>query len=284
MRDYGKKEFVRFDRSNGNLTVGASKHRMRRYTIMTAIGLCLLLTGLICVDFVLQPQRFQAKNIDVVGDLQNIQPNQIRAVISRVSASNILRIDMARVAEAAESLPWIKDATISRKWPDTLEVRVNERVIKAKWNEGRWLDQVGFPVELPFYSNNELPQLRGPDRAAHEVLAKYQTWQRQARADGLEILEMEMSDRGSWDILVQPLYDDYQSEKDESTTSQQIQIVLGSKDSQLQIDRFFEIYREFLHPVRDQVAVIDMRYPNGLSVDWHDEPPKLADSFLISKT
>ena len=85
------------------------------------------------VDYLLQPQRFPMKHINVEGELVNTHPSQIQKAIAQVvSSSNILRVDVSRAVDAAQALPWVENAQVNRKWPDTLEVRVNERVVRGR--------------------------------------------------------------------------------------------------------------------------------------------------------
>jgi cell division protein FtsQ len=47
-----------------------------------------------------------------------------------------------------------------------------------------------------------------------------------------------------------------------------IQIVLGRAESEQRFNRFIRVYKDGLKHYQSQIAEMDMRYPNGLSVIW----------------
>ena len=99
------------------------------------------------LDYLLHPQRFPLKHINVEGELINTHPSQVQKAIAQViSSSNILRVDVSKAVAAAQALPWVENARINRRWPDTLEVRVNERVISARWNVDLSLIHISEPT------------------------------------------------------------------------------------------------------------------------------------------
>ena len=245
-----------------------------------AVVLCAMAVFGLGVDYLLQPQRFPMKHINVEGDLVNTHPSQIQKAIAQVvSSSNILRVDVSRAVDAAQALPWVENAKVNRKWPDTLEVRVNERVVRAHWNDDRWIDQTGVVLTLPNFSDESLPRLRGADGSAKEVLAKYRMLDKTLRQYGLQVQELAKSERGSWDLLVQVVADDTNSEvvKDvQEDADRSVRVILGSRASQHRVERFVRLYSEVLRDVVHRIQVVDMRYPDGVSVRWKDKAPRLS--------
>ena len=226
----------------------------------------------------MQPQRIPVKYISVAGELRNTEPSQVQKAIAQVvSSSNILRVDISKAVAAAQALPWVENATVNRKWPDTLEVHVNERVVQARWNDDMWLDQSGVTLELPEYENESLPRMRGGSGAGHEVLAKYRTMERKFFRSGLKILELSKSERDSWEFQVQVVSTDEKASHDKTESAEpSIRVILGSADLEKRSDRFLRLYSELFHSVADQISIIDMRYPDGISVRWVDQAPRLS--------
>ena len=250
----------------------------RLQTSLLAVVLCAVAVAALGIDYLLRPQQFPLKHINIQGDLQNAQPGQIRSAIAQVAATNILRIDVVKAAEAVQSVPWIEEAIIRREWPDTLVVYVNERVIQSRWNEDLWLDHLGTPVRLPADVGLDLPHLKGPTNSAQEMLAQYQTWQNTFSKEGLDITTLEMSGRNSWNIEFLPVNDtadERSASGDASVVPNNIKVVLGSINPQLQVERFLWLYREVLSPVGEWIESVDMRYPNGISVRWIGGKPRL---------
>ena len=266
------------------LQISAGKPKRKRRTIvMFGSALCVFMVCLLGVDYVLQPQRFPTRHIDVIGNMPNSTSEQIVEAVAEVSASNILRVDIAKVAEAAESLPWVEDATIRRKWPDTLEVQINERVILARWNDTEYLDQLGTVISIPELSDSSLPHLQGPETTALKVLEAYQSWNRVVANVDLEIKSVRLSERGSWEISVSP-FSLADGTIEPHVANEPIRVIVGNNDMPKRSKRFLKLYAEIFQPVHEQVAVIDMRYPDGVSVTWKDSPPKMLGSATIAKS
>ncbi len=231
------------------------------------------------LDYLLHPQRFPLKHINVEGELVNTHPSQIQKAIAQViSSSNILRVDVSKAVAAAQALPWVENARISRKWPDTLEVRVNERVISARWNADKWLDQAGVVVTLPNHTDESLPQLRGAIGSEKEVLKKYRKFEKNVRKYGLEVMELSRSERGSWDAHLRAVRDGGDKKAlvdDQEADLGTIKVILGRNHPANRVERFGRLYSELFHNVADQISVVDMRYPDGVSVRWVDKKPRL---------
>ena len=252
-----------------------------------AVVLCALASFGLGVDYIFQPQRFPMKHISIKGDLHNTEPSQIRQAIAQVVASsNILRIDIAKAVVAAQALPWVEDATIKRRWPDTLVVFVNERVIRARWNDDQWLDHQGIAVTLPDFQDSSLPLLRGPVGFEQEVLAKFQIWQTLAQPRGLEIAELVKSGRDSWEVYVHPVSGDGSSGEQEvqSMAPNSIRVILGSSKPQARFERFAKLYSDVFEPAGKWLTAVDMRYPDGVSVQWLDGEPRIAGDAKIKKS
>ncbi len=272
---------VRNGRSRSGHT--ASPRLNRKSIFMLATVLSVVMVFVFCLDFVLQQQRFPTRNIDVVGDLANTTSNEVAEAVAKVSAGNILRVDIARAAQAAQSLSWVEDATIRRKWPDTLEVQVNVRKVRARWNEDEYLDQFGNPFSLPSQIDRSLPLLRGPTVSAPEVLTAYETWSESVRKVGLKVQTIWLSKRGSWEIFVIP-QKSAENFSEIAVEAEPIKVIVGSSDIKERSKRFLKLYAEIFHPVHEKVSVIDMRYPDGVSVTWRGSPPKMQGIQTIANT
>lgn len=255
----------------------------RKGVLMFSTALCVFMVFLLGVDYVLQPQRFPTRHIDVIGNMPNSTSEQVAAAVAKVSANNILRVDIAKVAEAAQSLPWVEGATIRRKWPDTLEVLVSERVVLARWNDNEVLDQLGTVVSMPDLVDSSLPHLSGPQTSAPEVLKAYQSWSRVVANVDLEVNSVHLSDRGSWEISVRP-FSLVELATTDASVAEPTKVIIGGTNLVNRSKQFLKLYVEIFQPVQEKVAVIDMRYPDGVAVTWRGAPPEMHRTEEIKNT
>ncbi len=273
----------RVDSSRARANAPEKPKTKSKVVILFSSALCVFVVFLLGVDYVLQPQRFPTRNIDVIGNMANSTSQQVADAVAKVASNNILRVDIAKAAQAAQSLPWVEGATIRRKWPDTIEVQVNERRILSYWNDSEYLDQLGTIVSGLDLDDPSLPHLNGPDSAADEVLAAYRSWNKVVGNVDLEITSVQLTDRGSWEVSVSPLHSSAEvSDVDGQANS--IRVIIGSENMPNRSKRFLKLYTELFQAVHEKVAVIDMRYPDGVSVTWKGAPPQMQGSTTIANT
>lgn len=74
---------------------------------------------------------FQARNLDVSGAART-SLDEIRAVVKKdVGQTGVWRADLAAIGRDLKTLPWVRDAVVSRVLPDGIRVRVTEREPRA---------------------------------------------------------------------------------------------------------------------------------------------------------
>lgn len=68
----------------------------------------------------------QLSEVVVIG-AEQVDPEDIKSTVRACSPECILLADLERIRESVETLPWVSEATIIRRLPDTLIVRLTER-------------------------------------------------------------------------------------------------------------------------------------------------------------
>lgn len=162
--------------------------RFRRHVLMASGGLVLVAT-LVGLWIAGAPQRwwqtsaqaaaragFEVRHVDVSGVTQTSKLGVYAAAFEGASNSMLL-VDLHAVRERLRALPWVADASVTRRLPDTLVVHVTERVPVALWQHRHHLyviDRTGATLtDQRLERFPHLPLLIGPganDRAS-EVLA-----------------------------------------------------------------------------------------------------------------
>lgn len=96
--------------------------RRRRWAV-GAILIVLLLTG---AALALLSPLARARTVVVVG-AERSSPATVRAASGLSSAPPLLRVDTDEVTARLADLPWVRRATVERRWPGTVVVTVEER-------------------------------------------------------------------------------------------------------------------------------------------------------------
>ncbi len=114
---------------------------------------------------------FTVRQVDVEGASNQSRLSIYRELLTGGSDSMFL-VDLPAARQRLLALPWIEDASVARRWPDRLEVRLRERRPAALWQVHgriRLIDRTGeiLPVDdLAAWHN--LPLLVGAE-ARHEA-------------------------------------------------------------------------------------------------------------------
>lgn len=84
---------------------------------------------------------------------------------------NILKIDLAEIQQKVKSLPWVKEAIVTRRYfPNIIHISLKERYIKSIWqyrNEFYPLDEDGEIIETEYVPQKNVLQIVGPGAPEH---------------------------------------------------------------------------------------------------------------------
>ena len=89
-----------------------------------------------------------------------------------------------------------------KKWPDALEVQLQEYRPLAVWNGKRMLAEQGSMFAMPNAALPSLPRFAGQDAQAKEMLQFYEKTQPMFRSVGLGIRELSLSERRAWRVVL----------------------------------------------------------------------------------
>ena len=109
---------------------------------------------------------FTLRHVETRGN-RRVSTEAIYDIAFSQQSSAMPLVDLDGTRERLLHLPWIREARVSRRLPDTMVIEVIERVPAAIWqNEGRFvlIDAEGVPLELVrIEAMPDLPRLIGPD-------------------------------------------------------------------------------------------------------------------------
>lgn len=196
------------------------------------------------------------ENILVEGIFENVSQEQAMAMITQEVKDDFLQVDLHYLRGILERQPWIKKAVVARHWPNALIVKIEEQTPIARWGEVGFLNQSG---EVIYANQNDnlmpLPWLFGAEQESPRIMRQYQDLSLILRSRDLLIDKLWLSPKNSWQI----------------TLKNGVDIALGKNNILLKMQRFMQIYDQYLAVNMNAIATIDLRYVNGLAVGWTDE-------------
>lgn len=217
----------------------------------------LVLTG-VFVLLVLSIKQIQplfywpVDGVRVVGAIDHVDKRRLQIILADTLSTGFLASDMDEVKRGVESLPWVDDAEVSRVWPEQIEVIVSEKKPVANWLQNGLLDSnltAFFPVNKPDTSG--LPKLAGPEGSEKEVWLFYRDLLRHLNVLGLSVDVVSVAKHGAWSVHI------------ESGPW----LLFGREQRVERLGRLIKAYPG-LKERWGEVRLIDLRYPNGFSVEW----------------
>lgn len=191
--------------------------------------------------------------VGVSGDLKYVNREQISGLVAPHLSAGFVSVDLEDIRSVLQGLPWVSRVVLKRQWPDGLDIQVHEHRAIARWQQSSFVNHSGevFTPETRI-EIADLPQLSGPDSTQQQVMANYRKVTRLLDQAGLKLLSLEIDNRGSWRCLIDG----------------NRELVFGRVDVVKRLQKFLLLYATFSEQERQQLARIDLRYTNGLSVAW----------------
>lgn len=225
-------------------------------TVLSLAVLAALLGGLLWQGHALF-QRFDQPIalVRVEGEFRYSDPAALESILAPLSSDGFLRLDLLAIREALERDPWVASARVSRQWPDTLVIRIEEEVPIARWGDSGFLNRHGEALDVGSHEGLEsLPRLLGPEGEARRVMQQYHEVSVLLRPTRLRVSEFQRDERGAWHLRLE----------------EGVEIALGRGEVLDKMRRFLVVYDRVLREHFSEVAAVDARYPQGVAVRWKE--------------
>lgn len=205
---------------------------------------------------------FPLREVVVAGPIAQVTPAQIEHATRAALVGNFFTIELDEVRMTFEKLPWVRRADVRRRWPEGLELSIEEHVAVARWKladgESRLVNDHGEVFAAA--SQATLPSFTGPEGSAPQVLERYRQFEQTLASVGRRPDAIVLSSREAWQVKL----DDG------------VIIELGRDEAKHTIAerlaRFVGHYRPALDRLRlAGAAVVDLRYPNGFALKPHSK-------------
>ncbi|BDH47115.1 cell division protein FtsQ [Salmonella enterica subsp. enterica serovar Choleraesuis] len=236
--------------------------RLAGIAFLLAVLLTVFIGGWIVVGWMEDAQRLPLSKLVVTGERHYTRNDDIRQSILALGApGTFMTQDVNIIQQQIERLPWIKQASVRKQWPDELKIHLVEYVPIARWNEQHMIDAQGTAFSVPASRTRKqvLPMLSGPEGSETEVLQNFQTMSGELLKQKFTLKEAAMTARRSWVL----------------TLNDGIQLNLGRGDTLKRLSRFMELYPVLQQQAQTdgkRIAYVDLRYDSGAAVGWAPAP------------
>lgn len=191
--------------------------------------------------------------IAVNGEFTQVEQVDVQQMVEPLVTGGFLSLDLQKIRRELELHPWIQQAKVSRRWPDSLVITVTEEVPIARWGSSGFLNargerkEIGDNARLAF-----LPMLLGGDQSERQLMKSYREMVQLLQPSGLRVAALKRDDRGAWWLKL----------------DNGLELVIGRDHVMEKMRRFLVVWEGELKSKVEQVAKVDIRYDNGVAVEW----------------
>jgi cell division protein FtsQ len=201
------------------------------------------------------PEVLPVRVVGVDGEIVHLNRQRLESAVAEAVEGSFFTIDLPRIRDKLEQLPWIESASVRRIWPDTLRVRVVEQVPLAYWGDDGLVSQRGKvfrPEKLPQLKG--LAVLEGDDEQAPRIMLQYLRMHNLLETAGLRIEHVWVDARQAWRLQAH----------------NGVMLNLGRREVMSRLSRFVQLYPSLLQQTQRQAQTVDLRYTNGFTVQWRE--------------
>lgn len=199
------------------------------------------------------------RTIELEGELQRNSVAAVRANAAPQLSGNLLSIDLDRARTVFEAVPWVRQASLRRVWPDRLAVQLEEHRPAALWvdeaGDERLVNDRGeiFEANLGDVEDEHLPEFSGPEGSSAQMLSLYQRLAPLFAAYKMAPVSLQLSGRGSWSV--------------ELDTGATVTLGRGSEDELLaRSERFLRSVAQVTDRYQRDLEYADLRHADGYAV------------------
>ncbi|MHA7845342.1 cell division protein FtsQ [Serratia sp. D1N4] len=214
--------------------------------------------GWAVIGWMKDASRLPLSKLVVTGERHYTTNDDIRQAILALGApGTFMTQDVDIIQQQIERLPWIKQASVRKQWPDELKIHLVEYVPVAHWNDLHMVDAEGksFSVPTERLGKQKLPLLYGPEGSEQDVLEGYRAMNSMLVANKFTLKMAAMTARHSWQLAL----------------DNDVRLELGRDDRMGRLQRFIGLYpvlQQQAQAENKRVSYVDLRYDTGASVGW----------------
>jgi cell division protein FtsQ len=211
-------------------------------------GVAFIMVVYAALFLLIRTPLFPLKEVKVESHLQHVTQEQVRLIVGRYLTGNFFTVNLEKTRQAFQKLPWARNVSIKRRWPNSLEVSIEEHQALARWGNVALVNTHGELFTAA--SDADLPVFYGPGDAVSNMAHAYVDYQAMLMNKQQKVIEMILSPRGSWQL----------------STESGLTIALGRDSMRERLERFLQAYDKTEASVGGKLTYVDLRYPNGFAV------------------
>ncbi|HEY2628646.1 MAG TPA: cell division protein FtsQ/DivIB [Usitatibacter sp.] len=185
--------------------------------------------------------------VELAGDMQRIAAPDLDAFMHAVQGASAGGASLEAVREAARKIPWVREATVRRRFPDAVEVTFTTHEPLARWNDAALVSTHGDVFTAPY--EGALPRFHGHDESAALMATEYPVIAKALAPLSVQVAELTLSPRGAWQAVLDT----------------GLVLELGRDDLESRLARFAQAW-PLVSGKAAETKHADLRYANGFAL------------------
>lgn len=227
------------------------------FTLATA-GVAWVYSGMVAKD------RWPIRWIEIDGSFERVSAEQVRASLTRLLGGSFFTVNTGLMHDIASGMPWVSGVNVQKKWPDTIQVTIQEFTPVAHWIDGYLLDASGQQFTVPSANDIQgLPWLAGPQGHLSLVFENWNRFDDKLDQIGQQIDSLTLDPRGSWSARL----------------SGGTEVKFGKGDIFKNLDMLVSTWAGLMQGQAMPPVSVDLRYTNGFAVLWPQNKDAIAGNY-----
>ena len=207
--------------------------------------------------------------LNVVGARSDAEKLQVMQHVAPTVTTNYFTSDLEKIRDQSLELSWVDRVVVSRAWPNSIRVRVMPRHAIARWGTGRLLSDSGDVFsEVTPQNNQKLPLLHGPAMQSKMMMRRYNEINQLFLPVNIHLKELYLTERMTWFMQF----------------DSGLRVIVDQEQTMSKLQRLSHLAQSDLKPVWGKISSVDLRYRNGLAIQWNNSaPPNILNGhFLVT--
>lgn len=235
---------------------------------LLVVAFCVLFAGVYGLYKVITDAK--VATLEVVGIGSNQEREQLQQHLSSVVKDNYFTSDLEVIRDRTLEISWVDHVVVSRAWPNGIRVRVIPRQPIARWGSGRLLSDEGdIFTEATAKNHANLPILHGPVDQSKVMMRRYNEINQLFHPVNLRLKELYLTERRTWFMQF----------------DSGLRIIVDQDQTMHKLQRLSHLAQTDLKSVWPNVSGVDLRYRNGLAIQWKNSAPLkiINGQFVVTK-
>ena len=188
------------------------------------------------------------------SELINVNKDDISKAVKYLYSKSFFEVDLNYLKNKLEKIEWVRKINVRRSYPNEVIIDIEEHTPILIWNNKMYINKYGEKFIVSKIDKN-IPILISDESRINEVFTYFELFNDKLSSRKLDFKITKIMENEIRSLTI--------------SLSSGINIQLGSKDVNIKIPLFFEIYNSLNTRDLNKIRYIDMRYSNGFSVGWN---------------